>query len=1666
MAQAEESKNSYDEELKRIDASIADLKIRDLAAAKERTQIAAKIQAAQFQRDILNHANQQRRKPGRTRRRPAEAPPPPPPPRSRPAAPPPRIATDGVTLLVDDPPPIERPAGRPRRTPPPPPAEHAPEASTQSVQNILLVLGALVIGVAAVVFAGVAVTNPYGRALVLAVFTALALSLAPGVSRRGLTSTAESIAVIGLVTLPMTLYALHGTAVAGGPGTPTSVFLGITFAVTAVVAFLYAGFSRLTSPRYAMVIALQPVPPLLAHPWVQSPAGWGLALTAVALLDLLLLTQVIRSGPLVPRWPLLRPPAGPAGAAHAAGAADFDAREAEPERPESRPEEPDLIIESLTPGSHFRLFPSAAPAGPPGSAAAAGQAANDWLRELTFALLCTAVAGALLYAGGALIGAHTVPGAVRSGLILILAAVTASAAARLLRNVLARNIAGGVLVLAAVSAVARVVAVASPHWTLSAAAAAVAVSGAVIMVVPAEVRRGPRYASTGVLALVGVFVAIDALRAAIAPVAAARPVWHADIAAYSATLADAVRPSGALMALSALLLTVAAAVALPAGFRHEGAVAGIALTALAVPASLAMNWSEAPWPLVLGAIGLGAAGLMARTRRVAVAHVAAAGLVGLFGAGSAVSAPWLTAAVLTALAGAGVMVAIGARQIPLERYGFAWLVGDWASGAAALALPGAAVTAMLALANGPDGLPPTPAVTVPALAFGFLAVAATLSYAAVFQVAQRQISVPLTLGTGLGATAMALAAILAPGHTAADIWVGALLLAAAGLLFSARSLDNGRRADRMLDGTDIGAAAATVAVCGALSRVAALAFPDAPLLVSAVVVLLVGFAVRALQADLRRGPVYGLITAGLVVGAIAGFIALHGGLRILAAPGPVWASDLTGYSAAPAPDAWQAPLALVVIAVAAAATLPKPMGYDIGAVCAAVATIGAPAAFGLPWWTPLLLGGAVAVAYGVGSAATGDPRAAYARAGVAGVVSLHAVAVGLVRPWSTAVGLTLVVLVGVLVAGLNRVGLAPVAAAHRQPDPRDWREEAVTDPGNLALDDTGMPRHRAQIGGVATMAVLLAVPGVFAATAADHGRSAQIVLTAALAASSIGLAVLTVLGRWIPQYLPFATIGLVGGATVTALASLPTDRPTALYAAAAALLGVIAELLRGATAAPGLTVAPTRSWIGGGGYRRPRWTEVRPSGLRDRWMVDPASGAVVVAAIPTVIALISMAPALKAALVDPLRQVSHVWQGPLPVLLHPDAGAADGTTVLAAVLLTVAAALAATGFGGKVAEAVPVILPGLAITLLIAPVALHAGFPMVTRAALIVFILVMLGLALTPPPIATRAPLVRGARTIVFVIGLLAGGAGLAGSLATRPMTLSTLGFGVGVGLVAALAGRTSHARILGWLFAAFKGQFFVLAAALTAGVERQWAAFGVLAVGAALLILESALPRLGLPHYRAEATTVEWSGYGSALIAGALAFDAPAQLAALLAAWGAVLGLAVGRPGRDGRQRRIIFWLAIGFEFVGWCVFMTLSDVAVPEAYTLPFAALALLAGVREVRLRSDVSSWAAYGPALLAAFVPTVAIVLTTNAGDLRELLLLLGAVGTLIVGSVWRQQAPVIVGAVATAVAAIHFAVTLVGPWLVLVPIGVVLLLLGATNESRRRTDRLRGAVARLR
>ncbi|MFG1743515.1 SCO7613 C-terminal domain-containing membrane protein [Micromonospora chalcea] len=1605
------------EHLADIERSIAEMKARDAEIAREQRQIAAKMQAALFQRDILAHAGEERvrqaTRPRRVlRRRPGRRPP------TAATGAPPRVPRQGTS-----------PSGPPEDLPPSPPRgrprwldaddpEHPPEASSREVQNIPLGLGALLLGVAAVVFAAVATSSmdALARLGVLLVATALMLVAPPVLARRGLTSTAETVAAVGLLLVPLAGYALWAVDRVGGDGSGAA-FAGTIFLVTTLVALGYAYGTGLRAPRFATVLAAQPVLPLLAYERITGPVGWALVLTVVAVLDLALVrSAVVRERPVRRDLPATAPtpPVPPR-------------QRADEDRPESAPEEAGEVLGGDA---------------PPEPAATARPV--PWLPELTWLLHGVAVAVALAYAVTGLLRAATVPPAAASGAVLLLAALVALAGTLVLRRPPLPDVGAGILTLAVIGALGRVASVALPGRSLLLISAVIALTGLAVRAVPEAARRGPQLASAVALTVSGLVVAGGALRAGLAPLRAALPAWSADLSEWHAELARAVGPTGWQLAASALLLTVAAVIALPPEIRREFAVVGAALTALALPASLGLGWAAACWPMLLTAVVVGVLGLSAGTERAAVTHAVTAAGLGLIGAGAALARPALTAAALTLLFLAGALVSLA----PRVRLAAAATdtVCAWAAGGAAFALPGAVAAFVAATAPTPPITTPANLreITVPILAASFLAVCVTLGYAALVQVAQRHLSIPHALGTVLGTVAVAAAAFGAPGATSADAWVGSLLLVAAALLALAPRIDAGRRADMSLDGSDLALAATTVALVATLARIAAVLAPGGQLVVASALVLLVAVAARALPEEWRRGPILGIAAGGLLLGLIAAWSALRGGLGVLATPGPIWAGDLSGWPAAPTGGStWQAPVALVLLAVTAAVLLPAPWKYDVSGLAVVLATVGAPAAFELPWWSPVVVGAMVATVYGMAAVAAVDPRASLSRATVAGVVALHAAGAGLVRPGTTALALGSIALIGATVAALART-LAPSLVD-------DVRAE-------------GMPPHLVQVGGAGAGAAVVALPGAVAALAAAFGHPPQVVLTAALAATSIGLAAIAAARRYVPQYLPFASVAVVGAATVTAAAALAVGLPAGVFAAAAALLGVLAELVRAATVPPAGSARPVRRWtvLLNGAMRRD------PDDPVLRWRVSPAAGALAAAALPTALALATLAPALVVALFSPFAVLSRVWQGPPPELLTPPANAVNPTHVLTALLLTVTAALAATGFsGGRRSRAVPVILPGAAVTLLITPVALGRGWPVTALAALAVFTISMLGLALTPPPaLAEPGRSIRVARVLVFALGLAAGGAGLAGSLATSDLTVFTLGGAVGVGAVAALFGTTQRARILGWLFGSLMAQLFVLTVGLKSGLAAVWSAFGVLAVGAALQVFAATLPRLRRPEAYREAATVEWSGFGAALIALALAYDSPRHIAALLAAWGAVLGVAATRPGRRPMERNLLFWAVVACEISAWWILMRVADVALPEAYTLPFAALALLVGVLQLRHRPDLSSWVAYGPALVTAFLPTLAIVIATDSSMLRQVLLLLGAVAVLIFGSTSRQQAPVIVGAAVTAIAAVHALFSL-GPWLVLIPVGIVLLALGASNERRRRAqERLQTALRGMR
>jgi hypothetical protein len=137
-------------------------------------------------------------------------------------------------------------------------------------------------------------------------------------------------------------------------------------------------------------------------------------------------------------------------------------------------------------------------------------------------------------------------------------------------------------------------------------------------------------------------------------------------------------------------------------------------------------------------------------------------------------------------------------------------------------------------------------------------------------------------------------------------------------------------------------------------------------------------------------------------------------------------------------------------------------------------------------------------------------------------------------------------------------------------------------------------------------------------------------------------------------------------------------------------------------------------------------------------------------------------------------------------------------------------------------------------------------------------------------------------------------------------------------------------------------------------------------------------------------------------------------------------------------------------------------AGVTAPEPYVLPLAAVALVLGHLRRRAEATTRSWAAYGPGLVLALVPSLLASLE-GTSLVRPLLVGLAALVVLLVGARTGLQAPLAVGAGVLAVDALD----LLGPyaaalprWLSLGGAGALLLVVGATYEQRRRD------VARLR
>ncbi|MGW5778468.1 SCO7613 C-terminal domain-containing membrane protein [Streptomyces sp. NPDC003863] len=167
------------------------------------------------------------------------------------------------------------------------------DSTPRSAQNVLLTLGGTLLTIAAVAFTLVSWGSMGigGRAAVLAVVTGAALAAPVALLRKGLLSTAESVAALGLVLTVLDAYALHRVAL------PETDGLGYTATASAVLAGAWTAYgsvlSRLRTPRPVAVVAAQLPLPLgvLAAGGGPTALAWAALATATADAALVLWTR-------------------------------------------------------------------------------------------------------------------------------------------------------------------------------------------------------------------------------------------------------------------------------------------------------------------------------------------------------------------------------------------------------------------------------------------------------------------------------------------------------------------------------------------------------------------------------------------------------------------------------------------------------------------------------------------------------------------------------------------------------------------------------------------------------------------------------------------------------------------------------------------------------------------------------------------------------------------------------------------------------------------------------------------------------------------------------------------------------------------------------------------------------------------------------------------------------------------------------------------------------------------------------------------------------------------------------------------------------------------------------------------------------------------------------
>lgn len=328
----------------------------------------------------------------------------------------------------------------------------------------------------------------------------------------------------------------------------------------------------------------------------------------------------------------------------------------------------------------------------------------------------------------------------------------------------------------------------------------------------------------------------------------------------------------------------------------------------------------------------------------------------------------------------------------------------------------------------------------------------------------------------------------------------------------------------------------------------------------------------------------------------------------------------------------------------------------------------------------------------------------------------------------------------------------------------------------------------------------------------------------------------------------------------------------------------------------------------------------------------------------------------------------------------------------------------------------------------------------------------------TPTGPTARDGMTRATRTAVLGLHLLAGTELLlAGGryLEDWPLVRSPLSWSLAAALlVTALAAGllACRAGTYRWLVAGYAALLVLGAGVVGAAPSGTvWTA----AVLAALAVLAGGLSawRHGQRAETLFGTT--WVVATAGALAAASSSTAPAlPVAVILAAAGLTASAYALLPQRG----HLAVLASLLCSAAVWTLLLD-AEVHTVEAYSLPLAGLLGVVGLVRLHREPSAPSWLTVGPALAVGMLPS-AVASVSDPEVLRPLLVLAAGAAVLLLGVSRRWQAPLVIGSLGLAVVA----VSQLAPWAVGLPrwlsfgtVGLVLLVLGARYEERRRNAR---------